>query len=128
MLARYKIPRGKVEMREFPLPEGIRQDVRHRCFPKHPLAPKPEMVEKYFANPTSEGRRRFRSEYEKLLEKNYSERRSEVDALAEKASASDVYVGCSCPTKANPDVNHCHTVIALQFMKKKYPKLEVQFP
>jgi hypothetical protein len=39
-----------------------------------------------------------------------------------------VYLGCSCPSRANPDVQRCHTVLALQFMKKKYPKLRVVLP
>jgi hypothetical protein len=50
------------------------------------------------------------------------------DALAEQATGEDVYLGCSCPSRANPDVQRCHTVRALRFMKKKYPKLPVMLP
>ena len=44
------------------------------------------------------------------------------------AKEKDVFLGCSCPTRKNPDVNRCHTVLALQFMKENFPELEVEFP
>jgi hypothetical protein len=47
---------------------------------------------------------------------------------ADLANNNDVYLGCSCPTKRNPDVNRCHTVLALRFMKRKYPGLKVEIP
>ena len=50
------------------------------------------------------------------------------DALAESAASSDVFIGCNCPTYANPDVNRCHTVLALSLMQRRYPQLAVEFP
>ena len=40
----------------------------------------------------------------------------------------DVLLGCSCPTKKQPDVNRRHTVQALAFMVERYPDLDVRFP
>ena len=48
--------------------------------------------------------------------------------LAALASERDVYLGCNCPTKANPRVDRCHTALALRFMKERFPELEVVFP
>jgi hypothetical protein len=44
------------------------------------------------------------------------------------AQFHDVWLGCNCPTAKNPDVRRCHTVLALQFMKERYPALEVRIP
>ena len=49
-------------------------------------------------------------------------------ALADLARTEDVHLGCNCPTKKNPNVHHCHTVVALQFMKREFPTLAVVFP
>jgi hypothetical protein len=125
MLARYQIIRGKRPPGS-PLPDGVRIDAR-----KHTgsvLSPAPESVAAYLDDPSNAAFRRFSSEYRHLLEKRFRERRAEFDDLATTAAGGDVYVGCNCPTKANPDVNHCHTVLALHFMKKRYPKLKVVFP
>ena len=32
------------------------------------------------------------------------------------------------PPAKNPDVQRCHTVLALRFMMKRYPQLEVLLP
>jgi len=66
--------------------------------------------------------------YLDLLEKRFKKDLSLFDKLADQALAEDVYIGCNYPTQANPDVSHCHTVLALTVMKKRYPKLKVQFP
>ncbi len=44
------------------------------------------------------------------------------------ATDEDVFLGCNCPTAKNPDVQRCHTVLALKFMQERYPALEVAFP
>ena len=63
-----------------------------------------------------------------LLEKRFSSDRGPFDELAQTASAGDVFIGCNCPTRKNPDVKRCHTVLALKFMKKKYSRLKVDLP
>lgn len=92
------------------------------------LSPEPDAVVAFLADPSPDGFRSFRARYEKLLERRFLERRTEFDELAASASKTDVYIGCSCPTKANPDVRHCHTFLALRFMKKHYRKLKVVLP
>ena len=47
------------------------------------------------------------------------------DGLARRP---DVYLGCSCPTKTNPDVRRCHTWLALEFIRERCPELDVRFP
>jgi hypothetical protein len=125
MLARYQIIRGK-RPPGCPLPDGVRIDVRkhtHRV-----LSPDAGSVVEFLAAPTDAGFRRFSIEYRKLLARRFREQRAPFDELAAAATDADVYIGCNCPTKTNPDVRHCHTYLALQFMKKKYPKLRVVMP
>ena len=86
------------------------------------------MVQCYLENPTATAWKTFKASYLDLLEKRFKKDLSLFDKLADQALAEDVYIGCNCPTQANPDVSHCHTVLALTFMKKRYPKLKVQFP
>jgi len=109
MLARYKIIRGKRPPSD-PLPDGERQDTRWRCR-KHPLRTTEAAVKRYLASPGEKAWRELRQAY-----------------LAELARKQDVFIGCSCPTKANPRLDRCHTWLALEFMKSKYPKLRVSFP
>jgi uncharacterized protein YeaO (DUF488 family) len=125
MLARYKIYRGKRPAND-PLPHGIRQDTRKHT--RHCLRPPAALVRQFLTNTTNEGWHEFAERYRQALEKRFEEDRSPFDGLAELASANDVFLGCSCPTQNNPDVRHCHTVVALRFMKKRYPKLAVQYP
>jgi hypothetical protein len=125
VLARYQILRGK-RPPDDPLPSGVRLDVRKHVH--HVLSPNAGSVVKLLDDPTPTAFRAFAREYEALLVARFREDRAPFDALAERASAEDVYIGCSCPTRKNPDVNRCHTVLALRFMKKKYPKLRVVFP
>jgi hypothetical protein len=122
MLSRYKIYRGKRPALD-PLPRGRRQDTRWRI--NHPLRPTQEIVELYLASPTDEAWQQFTDQYLALLEKRFSEDRAPFDTLAALASEDDVYLGCSCPTKNNPNKEHCHTYQALRFMKEKYPDLKV---
>ena len=125
MLARYKIYRGKRPADEL-LPDGIRQDTRKHT--KHCLRPSEEIVVEYLTKPTSNAWEKFAAKYLQNLEERYEENPTPFDDLADLAIDNDVYIGCSCPTTKNPDVNHCHTVLALQFMKKRYPELAVEFP
>jgi hypothetical protein len=109
-----------------PLPDGDRQDTRKHT--RHCLRPEPDMVTRYLAEPESYPWREFKHDYQKLLRERFDDDRGPFDELAKLAVETDVYIGCSCPTKKNPDVSHCHTVLALKFMEKLYPKLDVRFP
>ena len=123
MLARYKIYRGPSPP---PLPKGIRQDTRWRT--RHALRPTKEMVEAYLALPNDAGWRRFRKAYLALLEERFRTDRALFDELSALACNSDVFIGCSCPTEANPRVDRCHTFAALEFMRRKFRGLRVELP
>ncbi len=125
MLARYKIFRGKRPAGER-LPNGIRQDTRKHT--QHCLRPSAEIVSEYLARPTSGAWTEFAAAYLRILGVRYEADSMPFDVVADLALENDVYIGCSCPTIKNPDVNHCHTVLALRFMKERYPKLQVVFP
>lgn len=126
MLARYQMVRGKRRPGD-PLPEGKRVDIRKHT--KHVLAPEPPDVEALLEDPSDPARvERFRRAYRKLVAARYRSDPTPFDALAEAARQGDVYLGCACPTKRQPDVAHCHSVLALAFMADHYPDLEVRFP
>ncbi len=125
MLARYKIYRGKPPA-DVHLPEGIRQDTRKHT--RHCLRPYTEIVSEYLANPSTEAWKRFKSSYLRNLEERWEADPTPFNDLAGLATGENVYIGCSCPTAKNPEVKHCHTVLALKFMKERYPALEVEFP
>jgi hypothetical protein len=125
MLARYQLIRGKRPPGN-PLPDGMRVDVRKQR--NHVLSPSGKAVEAFLDDPTDEAARRFAKEYEALLEKRFTNDRGSFDDLARMASNGDVFIGCNCPTRKNPDLSRCHTVLALRFMKKKYPRLKVTLP
>jgi hypothetical protein len=125
MLARYKIYRGKRPSGD-PLPDGVRQDTRKHTH--HCLRPSAKIVTAYLAGPTPQAWKRFAAEYEEILKERFARDRTPFDKLAEQATQDDVYLGCSCPTEKNPDVNHCHTVLALRFLQQHYPRLKVVFP
>ena len=125
MLQRYKSYRGKRPPND-PLPKGTRQDTRKHT--RHCLRPTKEMVEKYLGDTTAKAWAEFEREYLGVLKQRFAEDRMPFDQLAESARELDIHLGCNCPTNANPDVNQCHTVLALRFMKEKYPKLVVRFP
>jgi uncharacterized protein YeaO (DUF488 family) len=125
MLTRYKIYRGRRPLDDR-LPEGIRQDTRRHT--RHCLRPKKEIVDAYLASPSDAAWREFQDAYLALLEDRYREDQAAFDALAELASENDVFLGCSCPTNKNPEVGRCHTYLGLQFMKDKYPYLDVRIP
>jgi uncharacterized protein YeaO (DUF488 family) len=121
MLARYTMHRGKP-----PDVIGIRQDTRKHT--RHCLRPTPEMVTRLLANDPTYPWDRFREAYQKLIVMRFREDSQPFEVLAELARHESVFLGCSCPTKKNPDVYHCHTVLALQFMHEQYPDLSVVFP
>ena len=125
MLARYKIYRGKPPA-DVQLPAGIRQDTRKHT--RHCLRPPTEIVLEYLANPTTEAWKKFESSYLRCLDERREADPTQFDDLADLAIAENVYIGCSCPTVKNPDVKRCHTVLALKFMKERYPALKVEFP
>lgn len=95
---------------------------------KHPLRPTETIVKEFLTAPSEQAWRRFRAAYVELLAQRFSEDRSPFDKLAELAKTMDVYLGCSCPTELNPRIDHCHTFLALRFMKRKYPSLDVRIP
>lgn len=125
MLARYQLIRGK-RPADDPLPEGHRIDVRKHT--NHVLRPDARSVVALLADPSDAAFARYRRDYLALLDRRFSDDRNAFDDLAALARKTNVYIGCNCPTKKQPDVNRCHTVLALEFMKEKYPSLDIRFP
>ena len=123
MLARYTMERGRPASA---LRSGVRQDTRKHT--RHCLRPTAELVEGYLSNPTPKAWAEFKRDYLELVAGRFRENKAPFDELARAAEDTDVYLGCSCPTKKNPDVEHCHSTLALRFMKRRYPKLQVIFP
>lgn len=123
MLSRYQMRRGA---RAADLPEGVRQDTRKHT--RHVLRPTDAIVKAYLAKPSDAAWAKFAERYRALLEQRFAEDRAPFDELARLARETDVWLGCSCPTKANPSVRHCHTWLALEFMRERYPDLEVRMP
>lgn len=126
LLARYQMIRGK-RPADDPLPDGVRQNTQHRT--NHCLRPTSEIVDAFLSDIEDPGAFPvFKKAYLAVVEMRFKEDRTPFDQLSNLASEQDVYLGCNCPTRKNPDVNRCHTVLALQFMKKKYPGLDVRMP
>ena len=125
MLARYKIYRGK-RPADDPQPEGIRQDTRKHT--RHVLRPPAALVTRYLDNPSAAAWRSFKSGYLATIKERFADDREPFDQLAALSKDEDVHLGCSCPTQKNPDVHHCHTVLALRFMRSKYRSLTVEIP
>ena len=109
-----------------PLPAGERQDTRKHT--RHCLRPDTADVTRYLGDPGEAAWKAFASRYRALLERRFREDRAPFDRLAEQARDGDVYLGCSCPTRKNPDVRRCHTTLALRFMQQRYDQLEVVLP
>jgi len=82
-------------------------------------------VIEYLADPSASHWEKFKKAYLACLQDRFQADRSLFDDLAKQALETDVHLGCSCPTRKNPDVNHCHTMLALKFMKQTYPDLNV---
>ena len=125
MLCRYTIYRRR-PVSAPPLPDGSRKDTRWRT--SHILRPTKEMVDRFLDDPNDEAWQTFRRAYLDLLEDRYRESPEQFMSLADLASNQDVFIGCSCPTKKNPDVRRCHTWVALEFMQKRFPDLSIRFP
>ena len=123
MLARYKIPRGRPVN---PLPDGHRQDTRKHT--RHCLRPEAKSVFRYLAEPSDAAWIEFEGNYRQLIEARFQDDPEPFRALARLATVEDVFLGCSCPTRANPNPWYCHTRVALEFMKERFPELEVQLP
>jgi len=122
MLGRYQIVRGKRPPGN-PLPEGRRVDTRKHT--SHCLRPESASVEALLAQPTDTAFARFAKEYQATLAARFAKDRQPFDDLAALALGENVFLGCNCPTKWNPDVKRCHTTFALAFMRRKYPKLTI---
>lgn len=125
MLARYRMYRGKRPPAD-PLPRGTRMDTRWHT--SHPLRPTEALATHYLAAPGDKTWRAFRTAYLALLKQRFRADRAAFDELARQAREADVFLGCSCPTQKNPRVDRCHTYVALQFMQRTYPDLQVEFP
>ncbi len=123
VLARNQMKRGAPRA---DLPPGIRHDARKHT--RHVLAPTKELVEAYLSDPSDLAWQAFRQGYLAILRRRFEADRHRFDDLADLARETDVFIGCSCPTKKNPNVRHCHTWLALEFMREKYPELDVVFP
>ena len=123
MLMRYTMYRGKRPEAD-PLPDGIRQDTRKHT--RHILRPPEELVVGVLNDtiPWSD----FQKGYLDELDKRFTENSEPFENLANLSREENVFLGCSCPTKKNPEVSHCHTVLALQFMAEKFPGVPVRFP
>jgi hypothetical protein len=125
VLARYTMYRGKRPASD-PLPSGVRQDTRKHT--RHCLRPTEEMVRRYLTDPVAYSWRDFKTDYMELVRARYDQDRRPFDLLSTFAQKTDVFLGCSCPTKKNPDVAQCHTVLALEFMRARYKSMKVAFP
>lgn len=121
MLSRYTMLRGKP-----PRVSGVRLDTRKHT--RHCLRPSAEMVARLLDATDDYRWQQFRVDYLALVAARFARDPKPFDQLAERARHEDVYLGCSCPTKKNPDVRLCHTVLALGFMRERYPDLEVVIP
>lgn len=123
MLSRYRMARG---LSASQLPQGVRQDTRKHT--QHVLRPEEAMVAEYLAAPSDAAWERFAKRYRALVEARFRDDPAPFDALAALARESDVFLGCSCPTKKNPEVRRCHTWLALEWMAARYPELDVRMP
>jgi uncharacterized protein YeaO (DUF488 family) len=123
MLARYHIVRGRRPEGDA-LPEGVRQDTRKHT--RHVLRPTAPLVQGLLDAPSSF--EHFARAYRALLEQRFASERNRFDELAQLARQRDVYLGCNCPTARQPDVQRCHTVLALAFLREHYPDLVVRMP
>lgn len=122
-LGRYQMVRGG---RAGDLPRGVRQDTRKHT--RHVLRPPADAVREYLADPSDEAWARFRAAYRATVEERFAADRAAFDELAELARREHVHLGCSCPTRKNPNVRRCHTWLALELMAERYPDLDIRFP
>lgn len=123
MLSRFQIKRGVNYPR---VPGALFKDTRKHV-KAHVLAPTKDMVTRYLSQPTLDTWQWFQREYLLELQKRADERPEEFEELRRLAQTGDYYLGCSCPTPRNPLPCRCHTIVALEFMKERYPDLNVEF-
>ncbi len=123
MLSRYQMKRGS---RAEELPAGIRQDIRKHT--KHVLRPEADLVAEFLTSPSEVAWEKLARSYRSTVKERFAQGRGPFDELADLAGREDVLLGCSCPTKKNSDVKHCHTWLALEFMAEQYPDLDIRFP
>lgn len=130
MLSRYQIRRGQpVAALPVDVRAGVRIDTRKHT--RHCLRPSAAMVAALLTAPPERRDAAFRAfvrAYRALLRERWQADRRPFDALAELARQRDVFLGCNCPTAGNPDVERCHTVLALRFLRHRYPDLRVVLP
>lgn len=106
---------------------GTRVDIRKHT--KHVLRPDPKLVEAFLRSPSDErAAARFANAYRRSLQERFAADSSAFEALADAAREGDVYLGCSCPTKRQPDVMRCHTVLALRFFAEHFDDIDVRMP
>jgi hypothetical protein len=125
MLSRYTIYRRR-PAGAGSLPNGIRKDTRYSTH--HILRPTENMVKAYLTDPSDAAWCKFKSAFLALLDERFRDDRTPFDDLAKLAADNDVFLGCNCPTQKNSIAGRCHTYLALRFMQKKYPKLDVVIP
>jgi len=125
VLGRYQMKRGK-RPADDPLPDGQRQDTRKHT--RHILRPDSQAVATYLADPSNAAWETFASAYRDLLDRRRSKDPDAFDVLVHAATEGDLWIGCSCPTKKNPDVRHCHTYLALGYLAEHYEQLEISWP
>lgn len=122
MLGRFQIKR-KVA---FPRASGsVFKDSRKHT--SHVFAPAKELVISYLRNPTLESWQTFQREYIRILRERLLSMPEKFEGIHRHAESGNYYIGCNCPTRTNPFLCRCHTVLALEFMKETYPDLEVDF-
>ena len=124
-LGRYHIVRGRRDPKD-PLPEGVRQDTRKHT--RHVLRPDTDAVMAFLEAPSDKAWRSFSKDYRALLEERRTEDPTPFDDLAQLARDEDVWIGCNCPTAKNPDVQRCHTFLALQAFADWYEDLDIVWP
>ena len=125
MLGRYRIVRGK-RAPDDPLPVGVRQDTRKHT--RHVLRPDAREVRAFLSRLDDAAWRTFARSYRGLLAQRFAADPQPFEAIAALAREGDVWLGCSCPTVKNPDVRRCHTALALEFFRERFPDLEVLSP
>jgi len=123
VLSRYQMARGVPASK---LPKGVRLDTRKHT--QSVVRPTATMVAEYLAAPSDAAWKRFAREYRAVLLERFRADRAAFASIAERATTEDVYLGCSCPTQKNPSVRHCHTWLALEFFRERYPGLDVRMP
>lgn len=125
VITRYRIVRG-ARPPDDPLPDGVRQDTRKHT--RHVLRPNEGDVQRFLASPSDGAFESFCKRYLAGLHQRFGEEREAFDELAVLARQEDVYLGCNCPTRRQPDLRRCHTMLALRFLRGAYPDLEVVEP